>query len=261
MTSIHTQADRTRELVTRAHHELFNLHNTGALERLFSPAFIEHSALVKDGIDGLFKLLHDHPAIQYDAHRVLVDGDLVALHGRYTGLDAEPLVGFDIYRVADGLIVEHWDGLVPEAAPNASGRTQLDGPTEPRAGQDTDANRALVTAFFKRALIEGDYTAFSDYGNGEGFHQHSPDIADGTTAVIDFLNQLRKDGQELKYSRTHRSVAEGDFVLTHSEGSIAGTRHAYFELWRVQDGKVAELWDAIMPVPDDRQAAHAHGIF
>jgi len=49
--------------------------------------------------------------------------------------------------------------------------------------------------------------------------------------------------------------------LTHSEGSIAGTRHAYFELWRVEDGKIVELWDAIAPVPQDDQAVHRYGVF
>lgn len=256
-----TPTPHLRELVTRAHHEVFNLHNTGSLERHFSRQFIEHAPQVRDGIDHLFELIHTHVAMQYEPRRVLVDGDLVALHGRYTALEAQPMVGFDIYRVADGLIVEHWGGLVPEAPPNASDRTQLDGPREPRPDVDTEASRKLVTAFFTRALIGGDYTAFNDYCNGEGFHQHSPDIADGTAAVIDFLNTLRESGQALKYDRIHRSVAEGDFVLTHSEGSIAGDRHAYFELWRVEDGKVAELWDAILPVPGDRLAVHRHGIF
>lgn len=256
-----TQANALRERVARAHHELFTLHDTRALERYFSPRFIEHSPLVKDGVDGLFKRVHDHPELKHHAHRVLVDGDLVAIHGRYTGLGEQALVGFDVYRIADGLIVEHWDGLVPEAAPNASGRTQLDGPTEPRSGQDRETNRARVIEFFTHALIDGDYDAFAHYCNGEAFHQHSPDIADGTRAVIAFLNQLRNSGQGLQYTRIHRTVAEGDLVLTHSEGSIAGERHAYFELWRVEDGKVAELWDAIMPIPDDAQAAHRHGLF
>lgn len=255
------QTQSLRDLVARAHHELFTLRDTGALERYFSPRFIEHSPLVKDGADGLFTLVQDHIDLHHEVYRVLVDGDLVAIHGRYTGLGEQALVGFDIYRVADNRIIEHWDGLVPEAAPNASGRTQLDGPTQPRPDQDAEANRALVLAFFTRALIDGDYTAFNDYCNGVGFHQHSPDIADGTVAVVSFLNQLREAGQGLQYSRVHRSVAEGDFVLTHSEGSIAGERHAYFELWRVQDGKIVELWDAITPVPDDSQALHRHGIF
>ncbi|MFX6242254.1 polyketide cyclase, partial [Acinetobacter baumannii] len=55
--------------------------------------------------------------------------------------------------------------------------------------------------------------------------------------------------------------ADGQFVLTHSEGSIAGNRHAYFELWRVDNGKIVELWDAIPAVPEDEQAVHGYGVF
>ncbi|WMD19998.1 nuclear transport factor 2 family protein [Achromobacter seleniivolatilans] len=256
-----TKANTLRDRVARAHHELFALRDTGALDRYFSPRFIDHSPRVRNGQDILRKLIHNYPTMTHEAHRVLVDGDLVAIHGRYTGFGDQPMMSFDIYRVADNHIVEHWHGLTPEAPPNASGRTQLDGPTEPGSSQDTEKNRELVTAFFKRALIDGDYDAFTRYGNGAQFRQHSPDIADGTVAVVDFLNQLREDGKALQYSRIHRTVAEGQFVLTHSEGSIAGERHAYFELWRVEDGKIAELWDVIMPVPEDGQAAHKHGIF
>lgn len=255
-----SQTLSNRDLVAKAHHELFSLRDTSALDRYFSADFIEHSPLVADGLSGLRELVQSCPQLRHEARRVLCDGDLVALHGRFVGLDEQPLVGFDLYRVREGKIVEHWDGLVPEAAPNASGRTQLDGPVEPGQG-NKEQNRELVLRFFDETLVKGDYSGFERYANGEGFHQHSPDIADGVQAVIAFLEQLRADGHGLEYARVHRSVAEGQFVLTHSEGSIAGERHAYFELWRVEDGKVAELWDAIAPVPADDQALHRHGIF
>ncbi|MCW7549922.1 nuclear transport factor 2 family protein [Photorhabdus sp. APURE] len=250
-----------RDLVSRAHHELFTDRDVGALERYFAPHFIEHSPLVKDGLAGLRELVWTHPELHHETYRLLQDGDLVVIHGRFTGLDDRPLVGFDLYRVADGLIVEHWDGLVPQAAPNVSGRTQLDGPTEAGHDHDREKNRELVVNFFTRTLIEGHYEEFGNYTNGELFRQHSPDIADGTAAVISFLKQLRDGGQGLHYTKIHRTVADGQFVLTHSEGSIAGARHSYFELWRIENGKVAELWDAITPVPEDTKALHRHGIF
>lgn len=256
-----SQTHHLRELVTRAHHELFTLHDITALERFFSPAFIEHSPLVTNGLKGLRELVEAHPSMLHDPYRVLVDADLVAIHGRFTGLDTQPLVGFDLYRVQDKLIVEHWDGLVPQAAPNASGRTQLDGPVDPGIGHVAEQNRALVVEFFNRCLIQSDYEAFRAYTADGRLLQHSPDIADGTDAVIAFLDQLRSTGQGLHYNRLHRTVAEGQFVLTHSEGSISGQRHAYFELWRVENGKIAELWDAITPVPEDNAALHDHGIF
>ncbi len=250
-----------KALVSKAHHQLFTLRDSSALDLYFSTDFIEHSPLVADGLAGLKQLVADCPNLKHEAVRVLAEGDLVAIHGRFEGLDSVPLVGFDIYRVRDGKIVEHWDGLVPEAAPNVSGRTQLDGPMEVISTGQELQNRQLVTGFFEKALIEGNYEAFRTYSDGIHFLQHSPDIGDGITAVIDFLNKIRQEGQGLLYSQTHRSIADGQFVLTHSEGSIAGTRHAYFELWRVENGQIAELWDAIAAVPTDEQAVHAHGVF
>lgn len=250
-----------RELVARAHHELFTLRDTSTLERNFAPDFIEHSPLVANGLQGLRELVQNSPDLKHEPVRVLADGDLVAIHGRFTGLDAQPLIGFDIYRVRAGKIAEHWDGLVPEAAPNASGRTQLDGPTEPGANHDAEKNRAYISEYFTKTLIEGDYSGFRRYTDGQHFLQHSPDIADGVEEVITFLNQLKADGNGLEYECIHRTVADGQFVLTHSEGCIGGKRHAYFELWRLQNGKLVEMWDAITPVPKDSEAKHGHGIF
>lgn len=249
-----------RDLVSTAHRELFDEHDVGALERYFSPDFIEHSPLVANGLQGLRELVESCPQMRHEARRVLEDGDLVAIHGRFTGLDEQPLVGFDIYRVANGRIVEHWDGLVPEAAPNASGRTQLDGPTDPGQG-DREKNRAFITEYFTRTLIGSDYDGFRRYTDGTHFIQHSPDIADGVEEVIAFLDKLTAEGSKLEYDRIHRTVADGQFVLTHSEGSIGGVRHAYFELWRVENGVLAEMWDAILPVPKDNEAKHPYGIF
>ena len=110
-------------------------------------------------------------------------------------------------------------------------------------------------------MIGGDYTGFRRYTDGQRFLQHSPDIPDGVEEVIAFLEKLRAEGNGLEYDRIHRTVADGQFVLTHSEGRIAGARHAYFELWRVEDGKLVEMWDAILPVPEDDEARHRHGIF
>ncbi|MGO1419142.1 hypothetical protein ACTXPP_04245 [Candidatus Corynebacterium faecigallinarum] len=80
-------------------------------------------------------------------------------------------------------------------------------------------------------------------------------------AVIAVLEELKANGEGLVYDTLHRSVADGQFVLTHSEGSIAGTRHSYVELWHFSDGVLTEMWDAISEVPADEDALHDHGIF
>ncbi|ENW92236.1 nuclear transport factor 2 family protein [Acinetobacter dispersus] len=254
-------SQEAKRFVSKAHHVLFNLHDPRALDRYFSQDFIEHSPLVADGLAGLRQLIQDCPNIKHEPFRVLGDGDLVAIHGRFLGLDETPLVGFDIYRVKDDKIVEHWDGLVAEAQPNISGRTQLDGPTLVDSNTDIETNRRIIQSFFQKALIDGEYETFRAYTESDQFLQHSPDIGDGVNSVIDFLNKIRNQGEGLVYSKTHRTIADGQFVLTHSEGSIAGNRHAYFELWRLENGKIAELWDAIPAVPEDEMAIHNFGVF
>lgn len=249
-------------MVLDAHNRLFDQRDTSVIADFFADDFIEHSPLVADGLRGLASLVEEAgESLTYTNVRILGDGDLVALHGRYTGLDETDLVGFDIYRVANGKIAEHWDGLVPIAEPNASGRTQLDGPTTVLSGQDIEANRALVIEFFTRTLLGGDYSGFRDYAKGSRFDMHSPDIADGVEEVIEFLEQLRANGEGLIYDKIHRTIADGQFVLTHSEGSIAGVRHSYCELWRVEDGAIVELWDAITEIPADEDALHGYGLF
>ncbi|MGM0385709.1 MAG: nuclear transport factor 2 family protein [Actinomycetota bacterium] len=254
-----------RSLVVTADRELFTEHDLTTLERNFSSDYVEHSPLVANGLEGLRELVTAAPDMRHEVARVLVDEatGLVAFHGSYPGLDPEALyVGFDIYRVEGGKIVEHWDGLVTEMAPNASGHTQLDGTTAVDPTADTEASRDLVIRLWQSFLKEQDYRGVTAFTRQDGaFTQHSADIPDGVQPMVDFLEKLKVDGTPLTYDTLHRTVAEGDFVLTHSEGSIGGERHSFCELWRVEDGHVVELWDAIGPVPPDDQLAHPHGAF
>lgn len=254
-----------RELVVTADRELFTEHDVTTLDRNFSADYVEHSPLIANGLQGLKDLVADSPNMRHDVARVLVDEaqGLVALHGSYSGLDPDELyVGFDIYRVADGKIVEHWDVLVTETPPNESGHTQLDGPTEVDESADTEANRALAKEVWQTFLHAQDYRSMDKFARPDGsFTQHSGDIADGVTNMVEFLEQLKREDSALTYDTLHRTVADGNFVLTHSEGSIGGERHAFCELWRIEDGHVVELWDAIAPVAPDSELAHQHGVF
>ncbi|WP_367104001.1 nuclear transport factor 2 family protein [uncultured Psychrobacter sp.] len=254
-----------RKLVVTADRELFTEHDVTTLERNFSADYVEHSPLIAEGLQGLRDLVADAPDMRHDVVRVLVDEakGLVALHGSYPGLDPNELyVGFDIYRVADGKIVEHWDVLVTETPPNGSGHTQLDGPTKIDESVDTEANRAFAKAIWHTFLQAQDYRSMDRFARPDGtFTQHSGDIADGVTNMIEFLEELKREDSALTYDTLHRTVADGNFVLTHSEGSIGGERHAFCELWRIEDDHVVELWDAIAPVPSDDKLAHRHGAF
>lgn len=125
-----------KELVLTAAGELFGAKDPSAVDRWVAPDYRQHSALIGDGPEALRGLVANLPeGFRYELARVIADGDLVALHGVYHGFGPEPLVAFDLFRVADGKLAEHWDALTPVVAETASGRSQTDGP----AGRRTPA--------------------------------------------------------------------------------------------------------------------------
>lgn len=254
-----------KDFVKEAHVRLFDGHDLAVLDEAFAPDFIEHSPLVTGDRAGLADFVKEcGDALSYTPYRVLGNDEFVVLHGRFDGIEGESYVGFDLYRVENGLIAEHWDGLVPLAEPNPSGRTQLDGPTE----QDDpfgDEAVTFVEKFFDDFLINQNYDNIGEYTANDQFAQHASDIADGAKEMADFLAQLKNDGTPLVYHKRHRALGFGNFVLTQSDGEIEGERHFFYELWRVEkvDGRlvVAELWDSIGPLPADSDMKHQHGAF
>ncbi len=150
----------------------------------------------------------------YDLHRALGDGDLVALHATYRGFGPDPLVAFDVFRVADGKRVEHWDAMTPLVAKTVSGRSQTDGPTEITDLDATDANRALVVEFIETVFRDGRTDRIAEYLSAEKYLQHNPGIADGLDGLSAALGNMAERGITISYDTLHLVVAEGNFVLT-----------------------------------------------
>lgn len=254
-----------KDLVLNAHLRLFDQHDLSVLEEQFAEDFVEHSPLVTGDRAGLRNFVQEcGDDLSYSLARILANEEFVLLHGRFAGIEETDFVGFDLYRVEDGKIAEHWDGLVEAANPNPSGRTQLDGPTEQHSDLKQDAV-AFVEGFFDDFLINQNYDAVDKYTFDDEFAQHASDIADGARNMADFLKQLKADGTPLVYHKRHRAIGFGSFVLTQSEGEIDGQRHFFYELWRVEERNgqlgVTELWDSIGPLPSDEEMNHCHGAF
>jgi predicted SnoaL-like aldol condensation-catalyzing enzyme len=109
--------DRDVQTVLTAFDTLFNKRDYAAAERFWSPRYIQHSAHIPPGRDGLFGLVKGLPAtLRYENHIAAATGDFVILHGRFSGhgLPAAWVVA-DIVRMADGVLAEHWDVIQDEA--------------------------------------------------------------------------------------------------------------------------------------------------
>lgn len=247
-----------KDLVLQAAGELFGDKDPGAVDRWVAPDYRQHSALAPDGPEGLRSLVSQLPSgFRYELARVLVDGDLVALHGIYHGFGPVPLVAFDLFRVENGKLAEHWDALTPLVEATASGRSQTDGPTTSASGQ-TERSRAVVAGFAKKVLQDADYSVLTDYISTETYHQHNPEAADGLDGFGAAAAEWAEQGKNLVYKAIHRIVADGDLVLVQSEGEF-GAPVAYWDLFRVEGDKIVEHWDVIAPVP--AELPHHNGLF
>jgi predicted SnoaL-like aldol condensation-catalyzing enzyme len=112
-----TTPEQNKALVLKAFDTLFNERDYAAAEHFWSPNYIQHSAHIAPGREGLFNLIKSLPAtLRYEAGVIAADGDFVILHGRFSGFGA-PVnwIAADIVRIQDGVLVEHWDVIQDEA--------------------------------------------------------------------------------------------------------------------------------------------------
>ena len=112
-----TKEVRYKALALEAFDTLFNKRDYAAAERFWSPRYIQHSAHIAPGREGLFELVKAAPpTLKYEPGVIVADGDFVILHGRFSGFGAPAnWIATDILRIEDGVLVEHWDVIQDEA--------------------------------------------------------------------------------------------------------------------------------------------------
>jgi predicted SnoaL-like aldol condensation-catalyzing enzyme len=125
--------DANKALVLEGIKGVFIDRDPAILDRLFSDDYRQHNPQIPNGLTAIKALLGKLPAnFKYEPGLVVAEGDYVAIHGRYFGWGPKPMVAVDIFRVAKGKIVEHWDVLQEEvpASQTANGNTMLTEPTK-----------------------------------------------------------------------------------------------------------------------------------
>ncbi len=113
---MNTRAAQNKRLVLEAFDTLFNKRDYASAEKFWSPHYIQHSAHIEPGRDGLFNLVRTlPPTLKYEPGTIVADGDFVIVHGRFSGFLSVNWIVADILRTEDGMLVEHWDVIQDEA--------------------------------------------------------------------------------------------------------------------------------------------------
>lgn len=239
--------------------------DTEKAKELLAKDYIQHNLAYGTGADAFVA------AIEYLASapvkttvnniRAFEDGDKVFLQTVYNFAGSGEQVAFDIFRFdAQGKIAEHWDNLAAKAEPNPSGHTQIDGVLEKKT-VDKEETRKVIAGFVKDVLQGENLDKLTSYFDGDKYIQHNTSIADGLSGLGAALEAMAKQGIQMIYNKTHFVLADGDYALAVSEGTFADAPTAYYDLFRVENGKIAEHWDVMETIADKETWKNQNGKF
>ncbi len=244
---------------------LLNSFNTGdqtPISYINPNKYTQHNLSVADGLEGFGEAMQHAPPQGFKANviRAFEDGNYVFTHTEYDFFG--PKAGFDVFRFEDGQIVEHWDNLIDIQPPNSSGRTQFDGDTEITDIDKTEANKNTVKEFIEKVLLNNEMDKVATYINPTKYMQHNPSVADGLDGFGAAMKYFAENGMVMEYTKLHKVLGQGNFVLSMSEGKFGKGEHtAFYDLFRLENGQIVEHWDVISPIPPKSEWKNNNGKF
>jgi len=233
---------------------------TLATQYINPESFVNHNPRAYEGVQGVQGFIgHLPPQSSAKVVRAFQDGPYVFTHSEGDVFGRK--IFFDIFRFDAGLIVEHWDNISDQASSNSSGHTQIDGPSQASDRDETEKNKALIRDFYETIFLKGEFGSMPRFFDGDKFIRHDSRGGDGLSALGALMQEQAQKGIVMQVSKIEMILGEGNFVLVAASGSIAGTRVAYYDLFRVQDGKIAEHWNVIEEIPPADQWKNKNGKF
>ncbi|MEM6749296.1 MAG: nuclear transport factor 2 family protein [Planctomycetota bacterium] len=236
--------------------EALSHNDVDAMRRVLG-AYIQHNPNAPTGpefILGIQPTLKE-AGFSFQLHRIFVDGPFVVTHITFSNavaLGADVVVVFDIWKVIDGRIDEHWDCIEPLTGDSTQQSTRTNGPTEVVDHHGTETNKRIVRDFVSTVLTDGNSDRLHEYVL-EGLQHHHNRGFDGPWGSIE------KTHSNARRNTLHRVLGEGNFVLTQSEGYVDSQPYALYDLFRLENGKIAEHWDVRQEIP--ATPANDNGMF
>ena len=240
--------------------------DSATMRELANADYIQHNPFIPTGLEpfiGMLPILKEN-GTSAENIRMFQDGNYVFMHNVWKNakpFGADEMVSFDIIRLDDkGKVAEHWDAMTELVKETASGRTQTDGPTEVQDLDKTEENKAVARSLVEDVLMGKAPNNIGNYISAEQYHQHNPGIKDGLEGIVEAVQYLTAQNNMFTYTKIHKVLGEGNFVLTVSEGEWNGKQQVFYDLFRIQNGKAVEHWDVIQEIPTEG-TAHSNGMF
>jgi predicted SnoaL-like aldol condensation-catalyzing enzyme len=229
-------SERNRTLVSRAIDELFVSKDITAADRYWSDPYLQHNPIAKSGVStfrALMASLISSASFSYQRYLTLAECDLAVVYGRYS----QSGVIFDMFRVQNDKIVEHWDSDSNQASP-----TSAVGALDATAA--SAAHRQLFLDLAAAVLVGADRSRVSEFLSVD-YIDHRNTGTPGPTALTTMLT-----AEDIAYTRVHHVIADGNFVFALSEGKRGSTNYGFYDLFRAESSKFVERWDSRRTVPN-----------
>lgn len=237
---------------------------TAMQDYISSTTYIQHNLSYPDGAAAVIGATQSGAfnGTIINTVRSFEDDDIVVLHSEYGGTwnNNTPQAVFDVFRFQNGLIVEHWDNL-DNVSDDGDGTTQFNGTLTPATElNQTEVNRAVVAETSQKIFIEGLYSTIGDYFNEATYVQHSVGFGADIQPLLGFLSTL-PEGTPF-YQSIEFIHVEGNFALMQSQGfpdATSGLSSAYYDLFRLENGKIVEHWDVVQTIPAEADWQNTNG--
>ena len=231
--------------------------DTAAVSVVNEAKYIQHNPQTHEGSDGLAELFKrlSKMSPKVNIVRIFEDNDFVFAHTEYDF--ATRNIGFEIFRFEDGQAVEHWDNIQTRQTLSNSEFTMVDGTKEVTDLDKTESNRLLIQSFVNDILVKNQIEYLDEYIIKENYTEHSPRCVNEQIELREFLSE----NSYINYQKCHHLLAEGSFVLSACEGSINQIQTSFFDLYRLENGKIVEHWDTTEAIPPRAEWKNNNGKF
>ena len=237
-----------------------NAYAAAAARAVLRPEYRQHNPYIPDGAEGLLSLFPalEDAGVTVETVLTLEDGDNAVAFNRWSnaemfGHGCNEMVAFDFYDFHEyGRMAAHWDAMMCDTPPNASGHGLADNISPITDLELTEENKAKLAAAFDVFINGTPEEAFATLQTT--FHadyiQHNPDGSDGIEGFL--AAQMSSEvTPRWQFTKQHKMIGEGNYVLAISEGNHVGVHSVFYDLVRFENGKIAEHWDVIQTVPTD----------